>query len=265
MSVRIYLTELIGTATVVLLTSGAVCVTAMPALANQPWGSRCFVALVAGLSWAVALALTVRVSGGFLNPALTLTLWVFQRLEHRQAGGLVIAQCFGAAFAGLALRGIFFANEQILFDARIGTPHLNRQALGVLEIDRGTILTGIGIEAILAFLLTFAIFVFVYDPRFRAKVGDGVYRLTYLWLGILVGLETLVAFDLTGAGLNPARWFGTVIWESTVEGLITLGPWRDHGPYWIGPVLGSLFGGVVSSYWVLPDGLPNGPPRNGLP
>ncbi|MCX7701342.1 MAG: aquaporin [Gemmataceae bacterium] len=264
-NVRVYVTEMIGTAVVVLLTSGAVCVTTLPAFASQPWGARYFIALVAGLSWAVALALTVRISGGFLNPALTITLWVFQRLEHRRAGGLIVAQFLGAAFAGLALRGLFFSNEQILFDSRLGTPHLNRESLSVLAIDRTAVLIGIGIEAVLAFVLTFAVFLFVYDPRFRTRVGGGAYRLAYLWLGILVGLETLLAYDLTGAGLNPARWAGTVIWEGTVDGLVTRGPWQDHGVYWIGPILGSLFAGMVSAYLVLPEGLPPGPPSDGLP
>jgi glycerol uptake facilitator-like aquaporin len=262
---RTYVTELIGTGTVVLLTSGAVCVAALPNLAAHPWGARYFVALMAGLSWSAALAFTVRISGGFLNPALTVALWVFHRLENRWAGGLIVAQLLGGALAGLALRGLFFASERVLLTARLGTPHLNRQALDIIDMDRTAVLIGIGIETVMSFVVTFAVFIFVYDPRFRRTAGEGIYRLGYLWLGIIVGLVTLLTFDLTGAGLNPARWFGTVLWESTVDSLIAQGPWRDHGPYWLGPLVGSLLAGAVASYAVLPPATPDGSPPRDLP
>ena len=264
-NLRSYLAELIGTFVLVLLTAGAVCAAALPGLQGQPTYGRLLIAVAAGAAWAVALALTLRHSGGFLNPAITVTLWVFQRLDNKKAMGLIAAQLIGAAFAGLALRGLFFSNERALFDSRLGTPHLNRRAFDVIDIDRAAILQGIGIETVLAFILTVAVFAFIYDPRFRRKAGEEVYRLAYLWLGLLVMAEVLVAYDLTGAGLNPARWFGTLIWESTVDGLITQGPWKDHGPYWIGPILGSLLAGMLYTYLLLPADTPKGPPKDGMP
>jgi glycerol uptake facilitator-like aquaporin len=179
--------------------------------------------------------------------------------------GLIVAQFIGAAFAGLALRGLFFSNERVLFESRLGTPHLNRHAFDVISFDRGTILLGIGIETVLTFVLVFAIFALIYDPRFHRRVGEPVYRLSYLWLGLLVAVEVLVAFDLTGAGLNPARWLGTLIWESTIDGLSSQQPWADHGPYWIGPILGALLAGMLYTYLLLPEDTPRGPPKDGMP
>lgn len=264
-NVRSYLAEMIGSFALVLLTAGAVCASGLPGMAEQTWLSRLIIAFAAGGAWAVALAITVRLSGGFLNPAITVTLWVFQRIDNKKAAGLIVAQFFGAAFAGLALRGLFFSNEKTLLATRLGTPHLNREAFGVLGIDRSTVLQGIGIEAVLAFLLTFAVFALIFDPRFRRKAGEEVYRLSYLLLGLVVALEVLVAFNLTGAGLNPARWLGTVIWETTVDGLNAQQPWADHGPYWIGPVLGALLAGMLYTYVLMPEGTPKGPPKDGMP
>ena len=264
-NLRAYVAEMVGTFALVLLTAGAVCATGIQALAGQPGYGRIGIALAAGLAFAATLAITLRLSGGFLNPAITITLWVFQRLDNRKATGFIIAQLLGAALAGLALRGLFFGNERALLDTRLGTPHLNRKAFEVLSVDRPSVLQGIGIEAILTFVLVFAVFVLIYDPRFRRAAGDGVHRLSYLWIGLLVAVETLVAFDLTGAGMNPARWFGTLIWEATSEGLRSHEPFADHGAYWIGPVLGALLAGMLYTYLIMPEDARKGPPAGGIP
>jgi glycerol uptake facilitator-like aquaporin len=263
-NVRAYVVELVGSFVLVLLTAGAVCATGLPALAGQPTIGLIVPALAAGIAWAVALAFTVRVSGGFLNPAITVTLWVFQKVDNKKAIGLIVAQFFGAALAGLALRGLFFSNEKALFETRLGTPHLNHKAWDSDSSDRSAMLLGIGVETVLAFALVFALFAFVFDPRFRRKAGDQVYSLTYLWLGLLVMAEVLLAYGVTGAGLNPARWLGTLIWESTVEGLKAQNPFADHGPYWIGPILGSLLAGMLYTYAILPDDA-RGPHKGELP
>lgn len=263
-NVRTYVTELVGTFVLVLLTAGAVCATGIPALSGQGGIGRVGAALVAGIAWAVCLALTIRTSGGFLNPAITVTLWVFQKVDNKKAIGLIVAQFLGATIAGLALRALFFTNVQALHTTRLGTPHLNRTGLDVESVDRTAVLQGIGVETILAFILVLAIFAFIFDPRFRRKAGDQVYRLSYVWLGLLVVAEVLMAYDVTGAGLNPARWFGTLIWETTVEGLDAQKPWSDHGPYWIGPLLGSLLAGMLYTYVLMPDD-GKGPHKGELP
>jgi glycerol uptake facilitator-like aquaporin len=262
-NLRSYVAELVGTFALVLLTAGAVCASGTSALSGTPELGRIGVALAAGLAWCACLAFTLRHSDGYLNPAITITLWVFQRIDNKRALGLIVAQFLGAAFAGLALRGLFFTNERVLVATRLGTPHLHRAAFEGEGFDRAAVIQGIGIEAVLVFILVFAIYALIYDPRFRRRAGESAFRLAYLWLGLVMTAEVLVAYDLTGPGLNPARWFGTAIWESTVTGLVD--PWADHGPYWIGPVLGALIAGTVYTYLLLPEGTPKGAPKEGLP
>jgi glycerol uptake facilitator-like aquaporin len=264
-SYRSYLAELVGTFVLVLLTAGAVCASGIPSLAGHEGYGRIGIALAAGLAWCVCLAFTLRHSDGYLNPAITVTLWVFQRIDNKRAMGFIVAQLMGAAFAGLALRGLFFANDQLLVQTRMGSPHLNQTGLGIESVDRTSVIQGIGIEAVLAFILVFVIFALIYDPRFRQKAGEKGFRLAYFWLGLVVMAEVLVAYDLTGACLNPARWFGTVVWESTVRGLSERNPWADHGPYWIGPTVGALLAGMLYTYLLMPDETPKGPPAGGLP
>ena len=260
-NLRAAIPELIGTFAVVLLTSGVVVASGLA----EPGIRPLTIAVAAGCSYAAALAFTVRLSGGFLNPAITITLWVFQRIENRRAIWFLIAQCVGTLLAGLVLRGQFFINENLLLETRLGTPHLNAKAFDVLGVDRSSVFLGISIEAVLTFVLVFAIFLLIFDPRFRKAAGDVPYRLSYLWLGLLVAAETLLAQSYTGASLNPARWLGGVIWESTVSGLQSREPWSDHGPYWIGPLLGSVLAGMLYTYVIAPPEARKGSPTDGMP
>src|SRR5262245_58084962 len=133
-NVRAYLTEAIGTFILVLLSAGAVCANGIPALSDKAGYGVIGIALVAGLASAATLASTLKTAGGFLNPAITVTLWVFQRLDNNKAIGLIVAQVIGAAFGGLAVRGLFFTNERVLAATRMGTPHINRTAYDLSDV-----------------------------------------------------------------------------------------------------------------------------------
>jgi glycerol uptake facilitator-like aquaporin len=260
-NLRASLAELIGTFAVVFFTSAAVVANGIPGISGHSGFGQIGIALVAGASWAVALALTLRLSGGFLNPAITITLWAFQRLEHKRAAHFLIAQLIGGVLAGLAIRGLLFFSESALLSTRMGTPHLNLAAFATTGMDQSTMIAGIGIETLLSFLLVFAMFAFIFDPRFRRHAGESVYRLSYLWIGLLVFALTMVAFNYTSACLNPARWLGLVIWESTVAGLQSQQPWTDHAPFWIGPTLGSVLAGLIYNYVILPADERKGSPK----
>ena len=60
----------------------------------------------------------------------------------------------------------------------------------------------------------------------------------------------LVAFPLTGAALNPARWFGPVMWEALTRR--SREPLDDAFVYIAGPVLG----GVAAGWWCFKIYLP---------
>lgn len=241
-NLRQYVAELIGTFALVYLAAGTICSSYLP----QPLKLDVVgIALAQGFILAVMLTATMQVSGGFLNPAVTLALWVFKRIEGNRAAGLVIAQLIGAVLAGLCVRLTFGAD--VLGPSRLGTPHLNLPAFGIgpdLQLSMGTILTGIGVELILTFILTFAIFGTILDPRSPRLAGLGP--------GLALAAGTLMAFGITGAAANPARWLGPVVWEMTLPSR-TVSPLADHMVYWIGPVAGALLAGVVYSLVILPD------------
>jgi glycerol uptake facilitator-like aquaporin len=240
-NLRPFLAEWIGTFAFVFVSAGAFCTSQLALGAERPQLSQLSIALASGLILIAALAGTVAISGGLLNPAITLTLWVFKRIEGSRALWLIGAQLLGGFSAGLALRLMFAA--PVLEEARFGTPHLNLPAFGGVvrgEPSLAMLLSGIGIEFTLTFLFTFVIYTTLLDSRAP--------QLGVLGPGLAQSALMLMGFSLTGASLNPARWLGPVLWERTLipEAL------RDHSPYWIGPVFGALVAGLLGEFLLRP-------------
>jgi aquaporin TIP len=251
---RAYLVELIGVFVLVFFAAGSVCVNHMTTPPGQQPGTASLnghqpglvgMALAQGLILALMLAATLPVSGGYLNPAITIMLWVFNRLDTIKAVWLLGAQFLGAVLAGLCLKHSF--DVEVLASARLGTPHLN--PLVYTTIDRGALLAGTGMELILTFSLVLAIFSVTLEG-FRSRSAA--------WAaGAAMVAAVIIGFPLTGAALNPARWFGPVLWELSLENASAgRGPMADIFVYLAGPILGALLAGLVSFKMLRPEQTP---------
>ena len=90
---RVFLIELIGAFGLVLFSAGLVCVNQTTTPEGQPgtapltWHQPGVfgVALGQGLILAALLALTAPITGGYLNPAITVMLWVLGQVDSRRA------------------------------------------------------------------------------------------------------------------------------------------------------------------------------------
>lgn len=267
-NLRAYLAELIGTFAVVFLAAATVCgiqagvqsglIVTNPS-AGQVWKEflqpgLLIIALVYGLVYAVALAVTLNFSEGFLNPAVTLMLWVYKRLDGVNTLVFILVQLLGAVLAGGLVYLVF--PPTILVSTEIGTTHLNYHAFGMTdptEVGGWRLIPGIALEFGLTFVLTFVIFGTIVDARARRSLNDRVNRrLATLWVGLALFVITLAGFWITGAAANPARWFGTVVWETTMPALRNIRPFRDQVIYWFGPIAGALAAGGLYTSLLLP-------------
>ena len=230
---RSYLAELVGTFSLVFFCAASVC-----AAQAEAWPAVT-VAVAQGCALAALLSATTLVSEGCLNPAVTLTLWVTKRFEGRQTLALIAVQLIGAAAAGGLATALF--TEPVLRDSYAGTPHLQalRESIGssARGVSLGDLLVGIAAETACSFLVTLTIFATVLDPR-RPRLGGTI-------AGLALTAAVLVAYPLTGAAVNPARWFGPALWQRTVPGLATQPVFADHPVYWMGPVVGALLAGIL--------------------
>jgi aquaporin TIP len=245
-TMRIYLIELVGTFGLVWFSAGLVCINqtttplsqtaTAPLTLHQPGVFG--VALGQGLILAALLALTAPVTGGYLNPAIALMLWVFNRIETPRAAKLIGTQLLGSALAALSLRYTF--QIELLRQARFGAPHLNSLAMG--EAFQSTNITGVGIELVLTFFLVFAIF---------GMAGHDSLKLGMI-TGMIMTVSALFALPLTGAALNPARWLGPALLE-VMASSVPASPWRDSLVYLAGPIVGALLGGLFVFSIYRPD------------
>jgi MIP family channel proteins len=179
------------------------------------------VALAHGLTIGVMVSATMQISGGQLNPAVTIGLATVRKLPVSQAGINIVAQLAGGALGG-------WAAKASLGGASItdGIPALG-QGIGTGR--------GILIEAILTFFLVFVVFGTGVDQRFGARLGG-------IAIGFTVALDILAGGPLTGAAMNPARWLGPAIVQ---------GAFPDPSVYLVGPVIGGVIAALVWSLVLL--------------
>jgi aquaporin TIP len=170
------------------------------------------IAAAHGLALAIAVTAAMNISGGHINPAITVGLWSIGRIESKKAGLYIVAQLLGAVLAALLLKALF------------PTVAARFQSFGALKMAPDiTFVGGILIEAVLTFFLAFAVMGTAVDPA-APKVGGFGIGLT-LWMCVLAG------GPLTGAALNPARAFGPALVANF---------WVGQLAYWIGPILGAV-------------------------
>lgn len=181
------------------------------------------IALAHGLTIAVMVSATGAISGGALNPAVSIGLWVTGKLSRAAAIRYIIAECIGAIAAALLL--VIIIPDQV-FAVNVGTPAL---AEGINPIQ------GILIEAVTTFFLMFVIYGTAVDARAPKMAG--------LFIGLTVTLDILMAGPLTGAAMNPARHLGPALFSGQI---------LSSYIYWIGPIAGAV-GAALLYHHVLDD------------
>jgi len=221
--------ELIATFALTFVGAGAILVNAWTG--GEP--GLVGIALAHGIILSIAVSATMNISGGHVNPAVTMGLLATGRIKPGAAIGYIVGQCAGATIAGVLLAMIFrslgaggaeISGAQAMANSMLGTPNFGNQ------ISAGM---AVWVEAILTFLLVFAVFGTAVDPRAPKIGGFGI--------GLTVGVDILMGGPITGAAMNPARTIGTLLGGGSVTSAL----WSQHWVYWVGPVVGG-----VAAAWV---------------
>jgi MIP family channel proteins len=202
--------EFIGTFTLILVGVGAI------HNAGSGNGGLLMIALAHGLAIAVMVSATMHISGGQLNPAVTLGVLLGRKITLVEAIGIWIAQLAGAALAALICMVILGKDELIN-----GTPQLSKAE----GISPGV---GMMIEFIMTFFLVFVVYGTGVDERGR-KIGG-------LAIGLTVTMGILFGGPFTGAAINPARAFGPALIANF---------WTNQYVYWLGPMGGGAAAALV--------------------
>ena len=154
---------------------------------------------------------------------------MIRRIKPLDGAIYMLAQLSGAVLGALLTKGL-------LQDEGRATTTARPQVSGLLAGNfAGMIVEGIG-----TFVLVLVILTAVYSEKSFKEWAP-------LAIGTTLGFAVMVAGPLTGAGLNPARWFGPALVGSE---------WGGVWPYLVGPIVGSLLAAAVYRFVLEPGGLP---------
>jgi len=117
------------------------------------------IALAHGLTIAVMISATMAISGGHLNPAVTVGALVAKKISLRNAVGYVIAQCLGAIVAAFVIK--LAMPVDTLAAVSLGTPAVGKDA---------TVIQALVTEIVLTFFLMFVVYGTAIDKR-APRVG----------------------------------------------------------------------------------------------
>jgi MIP family channel proteins len=224
LTLRACVAELVGTFTLTFIGAGAI----ISNVGAGAGGGIVAIALAHGLALSMAVFATGHVSGGHINPAVTVAMLVTGRIGLPKSVAYIVSQCAGSVIAAVALKALFPADA--VAKASLGATLALKDGVPVLG-EASTIV----VEAILTFLLVTTIFGVAVD----SKGPKNVYGFA---IGLTVCFDILCAGALTGASMNPARSFGPAL---------VGGHWEIHEAYWVGPILGAVAGAVVYQTFLL--------------
>jgi aquaporin Z len=212
--------EFVGTFVFVLVGAGSAVATRSLGV-SDPASSLVIAALANGLGLAVAVSATMGISGGSLNPAVTLALYAAKKLPSRDVVPYVVAELAGATVAASVL--VVSLPQSLGAGAGWGAPALSTS----ISAGQGTLL-----ELVMTVFLATAIF--------GTAVSPGAPKIGGFGIGLAVLADVLLGGPFTGAAMNPARAIGP-----EVAGLSFPPYWYI---YWIGPVAGAVAVGLLYRY-----------------
>merc|ERR1711983_737014 len=206
--------ELLGTMLLVIIGCGA-------AIQWKTSFDTTQVSLAFGLAVMAIASFTGHISGGNLNPAVSLGLLVGGKLSLLKFVVYVIAQCIGAVAGAGILYGV--------------TPETVRGTLGSNGLAEGVKpLAGVVMELLMSMLLVLVV---------HASAVDGGNKTSPMVAPLLIGLTVTVAhlvlMPYTGTSINPARSLGPALITGTMD---------HHWVFWVGPLLGGALGGLLYKF-----------------
>ncbi|XP_073147312.1 aquaporin TIP3-1-like isoform X2 [Henckelia pumila] len=223
-SIRATLSEFLSTFIFVFAAEGSILSLDKMYRDKQGLGSSglLVIAVAHALALFAAVASSLNVSGGHVNPAVTFGTLVGGRLSFVRAIYYWLAQLLGAVVASLLLR-----------------PATRGMRPGGFAVAAGEgVANALLMEVVLTFGLVYTVYATAIDPK-RGSLGT----IAPLAIAFIFGANVLVGGPFEGAAMNPARAFGPALvgWR-----------WRNHWIYWLGPFVGAAIAGLIYEFGVIP-------------
>jgi glycerol uptake facilitator protein len=247
------LAEFVGTFLMVFFGCASVCTATFYNAQVGIWQ----IAIVWGLAITFAIFLTGAVSGGHLNPAMTLAFAVYRRLPWREVVPYWTGQ-FAGAFCAAALVFVIFEPNFTAFEAANditrGTEASVQTARCFGEYYKDPVPMHLAFLAEMIGTAILALVVFgLIDHRNPARPAA---HTVPFFIGLTISALISIIAPLTQAGFNPARDFAPRLfaylagWESAAI------PGPNGNGFWIvyiiAPLIGGLIGGLIYDVCIRP-------------
>ncbi|CAE6462714.1 unnamed protein product [Rhizoctonia solani] len=237
--------EFIGTMLFMIIGLGVNCqstLTSSPQVSSTPKGNYATVSLAWGTGLALGAWVSSGISGGHLNPAVTLVQAIFRGFSWKKVPGYMLAQVLGAC-VGAAL---IYANYHIainIYEGGVGVRSVPGTAslFATFPADYMTNALCFYNEALGTFLLVFVVLA-VTDKRNGAVPGFIVPLALFM---VLLSASASIGSQ-TGFALNPARDLGPrlLCWFVGYGRDV----WNYRAQYWLyAPIMGPFVGGLVAA------------------
>jgi len=238
--IRELFAEWLGVTLFVYLGTGSVIASA-PFEGRLSSSSVVVIALGFGFGITTMIYATAHISGGHLNPAVTLGIVMARKMTVFKGALYVIVQCIGGICGSIMIYLTLPTelSEYTSYGATTLTKNGSFCPIPFLAHCPGQeikwdIHTGGGIllETSLTFFLVFCVFATASLPGDQKKMGAFAPQS----IGLVVVCGHLFGIPFTGPSMNPARSFGPAVISGT---------WKDHWVYWVGPLLGGALASVI--------------------
>lgn len=211
--------EMLGTFMLVFFAAGAVVINSFPTAQYGVFG----MAVATAIAYAIAISVTAPISGGHLNPAVTIGMLAIRKISPADGFVYIVAQLSGGLVGAVAVKALVAPNV-----GRV----VGYGALGLHNTM--TLTTGIALEAVLTFFLMSAVM--------ATMVGKQPSKFAGFAVGLTLIPAIIVAGPLTGGALNPARAFSPAI---------VAGNMQAQAVWWIGPIVGAVVAALLWNYVIL--------------
>jgi len=234
--------EFTGVAILVIIGVGVNCQVSLSSntgVASSPKGDYLSVCFGWGIGLALAVWVSGGISGGHVNPAVTLALATWRDFPWKKVPAYIFAQLMG----GLVGTAIVYANYFHAIDIVEGNGIRTLKTAGLFStyaLDYMTPASCFFSEFLITALLV--MLVIATSDKGNSAPPSGTQPIA-LFL-VIVGISAALGME-TGFALNPARDFGARLLTSMVGYGKDVYTYRDH--YWLwcpilAPLLGAQFG-----------------------
>lgn len=213
--------EALGTFWIVFAGCGAALLSAgLPQLGIGVFG----IAFAFGLAVVTAVYAVGHISGGHLNPAVSIGLMLSKRFPASEVPGYIAAQVIGAILGGGLLYLIASGRAGFVAGGFASNGYGEHSPAGY------SLLAGFCAEVVFGF-----IFLFIILGATDSRAPQGFAPLT---IGLAVALINWAGIPVTNLSLNPARSTGTAVFADA---------WalQQLWLFWVAPILGGAVAGLL--------------------